>query len=382
MAVSPVVESSNRLEEFSVDRFYRPELDCLRFFAFLAVFLHHSLSGDATYYAAHHIPFGVLIASAVSAGRFGVDLFFLLSAFLITELLLREQERFGRVDLRSFYVRRILRIWPLYFLGILIAVILPLIDSQEYFPGRYGLAFMFMVGNWIGLLGLPVHSVMWSLWSVSFEEQFYLLWPAFISRARRESVLLAAVAVLFAAAAIGRQALFIHARELHSELAIFTCSLTRLDPIALGIVTAVLLRRRQPSFRVLSRTVLLAGGLALWLAAGYYYKLSRGFMLLGYPAMTLGAWFIFLSNFGFPFAPRALRYAGKISYGLYVFHMLAIYWAFNLMGGQLHSFDRFLLYWILSLSLTVVMAAVSYRFFESPFLRLKEKFARVKSRPV
>ena len=381
MAATSVVEPIVHLKP-SADRFYRPELDCLRFFAFLAVFVHHSFSGDATYYTAHHIPFGVLIASAVSAGRFGVDLFFLLSAFLITELLLREQERFGKVDLGSFYARRILRIWPLYFLGILIAVVLPWIDSQQYFPVRYGAAFVFMLGNWIGILGLPVHSVMWSLWSVSFEEQFYLLWPAFISRARRETVLLIAAATLFLAATIGRQVLLVHARALHSELAIFTCSVTRLDPIALGIATAVLLRRRQPSFGVISRAVLLVAGLALWMAAGYDYKLSRGFMLLGYPAVTLGAWFIFLSNFGFPFAPRILRYLGKISYGLYVFHLLALYWAFKLFGGQLHTLRRFVLFWILSLSLTLAMAALSYRFFESPFLRLKERFARVKSRPV
>jgi peptidoglycan/LPS O-acetylase OafA/YrhL len=71
-----------------------------------------------------------LIASAASAGRFGVDPFFLLSAYLITELWLREQELCGKLDLRFFYLRRILRIWPLYFLGFLVGVLHPLVDSQ------------------------------------------------------------------------------------------------------------------------------------------------------------------------------------------------------------------------------------------------------------
>ena len=71
------------------ERFYRPELDCLRFFAFFAVFIYHTLSDEPAYYSARHVPFGTFIASAASAGRFGVDLFFLLSAYLITELLLR-----------------------------------------------------------------------------------------------------------------------------------------------------------------------------------------------------------------------------------------------------------------------------------------------------
>jgi peptidoglycan/LPS O-acetylase OafA/YrhL len=116
------MEMANKILDVSrpvgpaVNRYYRPELDCLRFFAFFAVFTFHSPGGDAAYFSARHIPLAALVASVTSAGRFGVDLFFLLSAYLITELLLREQNLFGRLDLRSFYVRRILRIWPLYFL--------------------------------------------------------------------------------------------------------------------------------------------------------------------------------------------------------------------------------------------------------------------------
>src|SRR5271163_828203 len=122
--MTPATESadSGKVGRSIGARFYRPELDCLRFFAFFAVFVFHSPGGDAAYYAARHVPHPELVAGAISGGRFGVDLFFLLSAYLITELLLREQERFGKLDVRKFYARRILRIWPLYFLGILIAV--------------------------------------------------------------------------------------------------------------------------------------------------------------------------------------------------------------------------------------------------------------------
>ena len=100
-------------------RFYQPELDCLRFFAFFAVFIFHTFPHEADYYSARHIPFAALIASVSRAGSFGVDLFFLLSAYLISQLLLREKEAFGHVSLKAFYLRRILRIWPLYFLGYL-----------------------------------------------------------------------------------------------------------------------------------------------------------------------------------------------------------------------------------------------------------------------
>ena len=381
-AAPAVVEVLSNPAQVKTERFYRPELDCLRFFAFFAVFIYHTLSNDPAYYSARHMPFGTLIASAASAGRFGVDLFFLLSAYLITELLLREQEQFGKVALRSFYLRRILRIWPLYFLGILIAILLPLVDSSEYFPVKYGLAFVLMSGNWLITFGLPSRSVMMSLWSVSFEEQFYLLWPTFISRARSARSLLYASGVLLAAATLARVILVGHARATHSEVLIFTNTLTRLDPLALGIATAVFLRKKQLTLGWMTRFALLIAGCILWLAAGHFYSLAWSFMLLGYPAMAAGAWLIFLSALGSNLAPRWLRYLGKISYGLYVFHELAQYLSAKLLGGSVHSLRAFVGYWSLSLSLTVVMAALSYQVFESPFLRLKERFTRVKSRPV
>jgi peptidoglycan/LPS O-acetylase OafA/YrhL len=171
-----MAEASVRAVESSAakprHRFYHPELDCLRFFAFFAVFIFHTLPHETDYYSARNIPFPALIASISRAGSFGVDLFFLLSAYLITELLLREKEAFGRVHLASFYFRRILRIWPLYFLAIFIGVLLTLVDADQHFSAKYVIAFMLLSGNWLqSLVGAP-GSVMDSLWSVSFEEQF------------------------------------------------------------------------------------------------------------------------------------------------------------------------------------------------------------------
>src|ERR1700756_2077047 len=104
-------------------RFYRPELDALRFFAFSAVFVDHMRLPQTEDYIAHHAPpmAAELINSALSAGIFGVPLFFLLSAFLITSLLLREKEETGTLRVRAFYLRRILRVWPLYFVFLAIA---------------------------------------------------------------------------------------------------------------------------------------------------------------------------------------------------------------------------------------------------------------------
>jgi len=97
--------------------------------------------------------------------------------------------------------------------------------------------------------------------------------------------------------------------------------------------------------------------------------------------MAVGAWFIFRAALGSSIAPRWLRYLGKISYGLYLFHEFALYCALKFVGG-VHTLRAFIVYWPLGLSLTVLMAALSYRFFESPFLALKERFAHVQSRPI
>ena len=103
-------------------RYYRPELDVLRFFAFFLVFLSHVVPGDQAFFAKAHIPPmpAGLIISLSAGGAFGVDLFFTLSSFLITTLLLRGKEGYGAINVKSFYIRRMLRIWPLYFVFLFI----------------------------------------------------------------------------------------------------------------------------------------------------------------------------------------------------------------------------------------------------------------------
>ena len=97
--------------------FYRPELDGLRFIAFLSVFVGHAFSSEADFYVRHGLPplVGRGIVAIITSGRSGVPLFFRLSSYLITELLIREDKARGQIDVRSFYFRRALRIWPLYF---------------------------------------------------------------------------------------------------------------------------------------------------------------------------------------------------------------------------------------------------------------------------
>ena len=107
----------------SVRRFYQPELDGLRFYAFLGVFVCHTLPFDDLFYQRLHLPLPWIWGAAARAGGAGVDLFFALSAYLITSLLLRERQETGDLSLRLFYIRRTLRIWPLYFLVVALGLV-------------------------------------------------------------------------------------------------------------------------------------------------------------------------------------------------------------------------------------------------------------------
>lgn len=168
----------------SAHRFYVPELDFLRFVAFLAVFAFHTRNYPA--YAKFPAAINSLMLTMESAGSFGVDLFFALSGYLITELLLREETSTGNINIRAFYLRRILRIWPLYFFFLGLAAALTKIDPEQHFGLKYLAPFTLLSGNWaVILFGVP-DSVANPLWSISMEEQFYLCWAPPSQTAHRE----------------------------------------------------------------------------------------------------------------------------------------------------------------------------------------------------
>src|SRR6202789_3743849 len=182
----PAVVSSQR-------RFYQPELDGLRFYAFLGVFVCHTLPVHETFYRGLHMPLPWLWVPLVLSGSAGVDLFFALSAFLITSLLLREREDNGGISLRLFYTRRILRIWPLYFVVVALGVVLSHTVTGQHLPWYYVAGYLFFVGNWVNAVFGHLHSICSPLWTVSIEEQFYLLWPALMRMLDRRGMIVAAM---------------------------------------------------------------------------------------------------------------------------------------------------------------------------------------------
>lgn len=364
--------------------FYRPELDILRFGAFLLVFSCHLMPGDAAHYQRLFGP-GVIARFAGPAfrgGAYGVDLFFCLSSYLITTLLLKEHTLHGKIDIRSFYFRRILRIWPLYFAFLLVVVPLvgAVLPTQRLSP-RFFLAFVTFFGNWAcAAWSFPV-SAAGILWSVSIEEQFYLTWPLVMKRWLGHLPRICWGLILLAAAA--RLALVFHGA---SRDAIFCNTLTRLDPIAAGALVAWYLRGRTPGFRAVFRVPMILLGFAGIFLCGALGSGGGVLALVTYPAATVASVLLLLgtlgTDLGFLWEPgrRLLIYLGRISYGLYVFHRVWLAIAANWIRFRHPSLGQFLLQLAFSLAGTVLVAGLSYRFLESPFLKMKDRWAHVATR--
>jgi peptidoglycan/LPS O-acetylase OafA/YrhL len=386
MTTAVEISSATAKAVARIERFYRPELDALRFFAFLGVFIFHAAPRTLDFYSGAGAPqwLSTLLISTFGAGAYGVDLFFALSAYLITSLLLRERAATGNLDLRGFYLRRILRIWPLYLAFVAFAAIAAAIIPEQHLPVRYVLGYSLLAGNWVYVFhGLPASFAV-PLWTVSIEEQFYLAWPLALREASVKTMAAIAIALLVIANT-WRVWLAVSAAPIER---IEYNTFTRLDPIALGILIA-LIGNKLPRFSRRQRWAMLCAGVAIWIAAyGFSVssdppKVTTWRLALGHPLTALASVAVLLSVLGSQHAflrNRALLYLGKISYGLYVLHEFAHFCASRLVRASTPM--TVVAQSIVGLAVTVLLAAASYLWLESPFLRLKERFAQVQSRPV
>lgn len=319
-------------------RFHRPELDVLRFGAFLFVYLHHAMPhSSADYWFS-----GRILAAFARSGAHGVDVFFALSSYLITELLLREHAATGTLNVRAFYLRRILRIWPLYFFALF--VFAPVVSPL---PANYVAGFALLAGNWVCAFGGYPASAFSLLWSVSIEEQFYLTWPWLVRRNARS---IAAVGIAMLAVASVTRIVLAATGTVHPG--VWCNTLARLDPIAGGALLAVSTKERRP------RLWLAGLGLAGLIFTGGFAGHAGWITVLTYPLAAACAVAILHGVVGAGWTNPVLGYLGKISFGLYVFHAAAI----EVTGP------------ILAFPLTVATAALSYRYLETPFLRLKDRY--------
>jgi peptidoglycan/LPS O-acetylase OafA/YrhL len=300
---------------------------------------------------------------------------------LITELLLREKEARGSLDVKSFYLRRILRIWPLYYFFLPLAALVPYLNPQGAFSLKYLIPFLLLAGNWSTIVFGPTGSVAEPLWSVSVEEQFYLAWPLIVARLSRRGIAIAAL-IMIGAASLTRAVLLAK----HSTgWQIWANTFTHLDAMAGGILLAILLRGRVFQIDLWLRMLLMATGAAGIATVGYFDEIhvgvSRISVLAGYPVIALSCTVIVFAVIGMQLRAGTPQYLGKTSYGLYVYHLTCIRIVDRILQGH-WGIPGIVLRSVVALGLTSLVAAISYHFLETPFLNLKRRFTYVQSRPV
>ncbi len=356
----------------------------MRFFAFLAVFFFHGLPAPVPWL--HTGPARVLATGEAAlklSGESGVGLFFLLSAYLIAELLRREQQISGTIDLKLFYIRRTLRIWPLYYLAVGLGFALGLHTAAYHLSVSELLTFLFFVKNWDVVYRGWNWNPTYILWTISAEEQFYLVWPYAqkVLNRRRLMILCVIAFITISSIALWPRGLFA-LRGVTEQ-----CLLMAYFPV--GGLIALLLNGRRREAGLLECAALFIGGLVFWLLGSYCrVQGSSGLAneALGRAAVLVGTVALFFAFFESKpsWWARPLVYCGKISYGLYVFHVFWIQMVKSLLGvlgavpsGRLSYPATYL---TLALGATLLTATASYELFEKRFLRLKDRFAVVASR--
>jgi peptidoglycan/LPS O-acetylase OafA/YrhL len=297
-------------------------------------------------------------------GRLGVDMFFVISGFLITLLLLREHDRHQAISLKQFYLRRAFRILPAYLCFLVGIGVLCVFGSIAL-----------TAADWIGALTYTVsfvHEPSWNLghiWSLSVEEHFYLLWPVAVYFAPRRAWI-GALAAIGVTPAI-RWLIQNHVPYLHSDY----CSLTRMDTIAVGCCLAYLVY--LPSFRrlmdapvryaywtTLALVAVVAVSVWLTIKSSTYEMILHPLVVASAYAAAIWLWTVRAdSRFGGLLNSKLFVVVGLLSYSIYLWQQPFL----NPHSEQWYTQSP------VNIGLVAVLATASYLLVERPLLRLKER---------
>lgn len=324
-----------------------PGLDLLRIYAALGVVMWHTNPHAGV--SSQDMP-GLL------SGWDAVTLFFTLSGFIISYLLLKERERSGTIAIGAFYLRRVLRIWSVYFLVVFAVMIA--------FPMLAVPATVLLLVPNLNLAVLP--GILGQLWSIGAEEQFYLFWPWLVRRVGFAKLCWTIIGVRWLLLAVTTTALYGFGDTSNALYSLHEFLVrNRFDAMAIGSLFAYLLYRRSPVLQVVYRLfpLVLAAFVVVTILPMNKYGDSLYDSVL---AVLCGLMIVNVIRFpalDFPMA-RAL---GNLSYGVYMYHNLVLFvLAPNVVDSSLLL--------ILVPGVTLILAVLSYRYFERPFLRLKTRF--------
>jgi peptidoglycan/LPS O-acetylase OafA/YrhL len=380
---------------------YFKNLNGLRFIAAFFVILHHTDEGllnlGHTTGDSFHFP--------LVFGPLAVRFFFVLSGFLITYLLFDEKQRTGHIKVKAFYMRRILRIWPLYYLVAVLALfVLPHIGFFNIPPYWETLQQNYLLKILLLIFFIP--NVLFSmypqyilpygdqLWSIGVEEQFYLIWPLLIRRAKNYPAVFLSIIVIFAALSnnliAGIMTELVHLRlfyishhvwHMATDINTFFSGWAnfQIDSMAIGAMGAYLVfYKKDDILKMLFNPLFTRSTLIIFLASIamlHHYHLYQYYSVL---------FIIFILNMALNPANKFnveygwLKYLGKISYSIYMLHPIAIVIAIKTVYGLNYQAPAKALQFVvygLAVVLSIALASASYYLIERTFLRMKNRFA-------
>ena len=316
---------------------------------------------------------GLSKRTTLDLGGFGVTIFFSLSGFLITYLLLQEKKRTNNINIAFFYLRRIFRIWPLYYVYLIIGI--SILFWQNYNFDATVIYYFLLTANIPFILGCGLPHVS-HLWSVSVEEQFYLFWPWLIKKFKSPfKVFLILWLFFFAMRLLFR----ILEMKYNYSIPYIALQVNRFDCMIIGALGAVMFYQNWSLFLHFAKNKfiqLLSWSPLLLLSINKFHifsiidheLISICVVIIIINISTNKSSIIKLDN-------KIFHFLGTISYGIYVWHPLVIlFLSKKLITKNLTSLQNEVLTYFTVLALSIIIAWVSYNYLEKPFLRIKEKY--------
>lgn len=373
---------------------YFENLDALRFTAACSVFVFHLGRELLSFFTAHDV-FSefVWLTKITDKGALGVNFFFVLSGFLITYLMIWEYESKGVFSYKKFLLRRTLRIWPLYFLVMFIGFVFFPLLIQDYETNHKAVNYMIFCANfdeiWHGFSDSV--NFLTSPWSIAVEEQFYVIWGLLglmflgMAKANLSFLKYAIYGLLIVSFAFRWQ-------HLDDSRTLYYHTFSVMPDLLIGCLLAIFWYENPVLFNRM-RNINTWKSMLIY-TLGFLVILLKNIIFSGaliiFERYVLALFFAYvivdqiIHRRSFPVASlhnMALR-LGKISYGIYMFHLIIMY-LFNVYWFKAVNFSSdqrglilllAMLYTVFSWGAVIVVSKLSYRYFESPFLKIKTRF--------
>lgn len=382
----------SQIREMPKNKVYFPSLNGVRFVAAIGVIMHH-LEQHKHIFGLKNVYTNSFVGGVF--GKLGIIFFFVLSGFLITYLLMKEKEDTGTISVKQFYIRRMLRIWPVYYLitilGLFVLPHIPFLHVpnltehvKDYFWLKVALCIFFLpnvVDTIFRHTPIPFTD---QTWSVGVEEQFYFTWPWLVRYSKNLIATLIGIVIFYLTIRFSLEALhYYYPQNAFLDNANYFWEFFCIDDMALGGIMAWLLYHRKEKilniffnkYVQIGTYVVLAiitvKGVAIPHLTYELYAVPFAIIIINIAANK---------NTIISFENKILDYLGRITYGLYLYHYLAIVISIK-VAALLVSPDNLVasntIYYISTFGLCILMAVISYELFEKRFLKAKVKYSKI-----